>query len=244
MTNNNPQVKKMRHSLTQTKQISSLATPNMRQHALVALIIAAIGLAACGKSERQMTTEERLKAVQTKQETQPDFFVQRKTVDYMGDLKAIRDNAPKAEPVKPEIVARAEPRPVTQAETRAAVAPITQAPAPVVAQPAPQVIAPVVPTPAPVAVAPAPRPSADTTTTAINREQPSFPREAVRQGVESGTVRARMTINAAGDVTAVTIVSARPARVFDREVQSALQRWKFNPGADGRSFETEVNFQR
>ena len=53
-----------------------------------------------------------------------------------------------------------------------------------------------------------------------------------------------MTINAAGDVSAVTIIAARPARVFDREVQTALQRWKFNPGTDGRTFETEINFQR
>ena len=80
--------------------------------------------------------------------------------------------------------------------------------------------------------------------TVVSREQPSFPREAVRQNVESGTVRARMNINALGDVTGVIIISARPVRIFDREVQLALQRWKFNPGADGRTFDTEINFQR
>ena len=96
---------------------------------------------------------------------------------------------------------------------------------------------------APVAAAPVTR-TADATVTVISREQPNFPREAIRQGVEGGTVRARITINALGDVTSVTIVSARPARVFDREVQLALQRWKFNAGADGRTFDTEINFQR
>ena len=53
-----------------------------------------------------------------------------------------------------------------------------------------------------------------------------------------------MNINALGDVTGVIIISARPVRIFDREVQLALQRWKFNPGADGRTFDTEINFQR
>ncbi len=234
----------MKYSLKRITEMPFLPIRASREISLVGLATVVIGLTACDKSDRQMTTEERLKAVQTKQETQPDFFVPRKTVDYMADLKAIRDNAPKTEPsAKPEIVARTEPqRAITQAETRPAASPIVPVPAPVTPQPAPQVIAPVVSAPAPVAVAP--RPSADTTTTAINREQPNFPREAVRQGVENGTVRARMSINAAGEVTAVTIVSARPARIFDREVQAALQRWKFNAGADGRSFETEVNFQR
>jgi len=87
-------------------------------------------------------------------------------------------------------------------------------------------------------------PAADTAPVIVSRESPSFPREAVRQGIESGLVRARLTINAAGDVSAVTILSARPARVFDREVQTALQRWKFNRGTDGRSYEAEVAFQR
>jgi TonB family protein len=233
----------MRHSLT---RITEIPPQPIRAIALAGIATIVLGLTACGKSDRQMTTEERLKAVQTKQETQPDFFVPRKTADYMGDLRGIRDSAPKVDPqAKPEVVARAEPqRALAQTETRPTAATTLPTPTPATPQPTPQVIAPVIPTPAPVAAAPAPRPSTDNTTTAINREQPNFPREAVRQGVENGTVRARLSINAAGDVTTVTIVSARPARIFDREVQTALQRWKFNPGADGRTFETEINFQR
>jgi TonB family protein len=213
-----------------------------------AALIAVATLTACNKSDRIPTTEERLKAVQSKQESQPDFFIPRKQVDYTADLKSIReapraDAAPKAEPAKPE------PTKVAQAEPQRA------APTPLVpAQPAPQAAAPVQqapvqqqPAPQPVQPAPTPAPAAraaDTSVTVVNREAPSFPREAVRQGVESGSVRARATINAAGDVTAVTIVSARPPRIFDREVQQTLQRWKFNPGAEGRSYETEIAFQR
>jgi TonB family protein len=235
------------------RNLSTYWSNSARPLFLTGATIAVVALAACGKSERQLTTEERLKAVQTKQETQPDFFVQRKSVDYMADLKAIRENTPKAEPAqRAETAATAPAAAKAEPQLRAAPTITTPVPAaaPVITQPAPQVApAPVAtvptPAPAPVAAAPQPRaPSGDTTVTVVNREQPNFPREAVRQGVESGTVRARLSINAAGDVTSVTITSARPARVFDREVQAALQRWKFNPGADGRAFETEINFQR
>lgn len=77
----------------------------------------------------------------------------------------------------------------------------------------------------------------------VSREQPTFPRDALRAGIETGTVRARMTINAAGEVTNVAILQAQPARVFDRSVQQALGRWKFNTGTDGRTFDTEVGFK-
>jgi TonB family protein len=65
----------------------------------------------------------------------------------------------------------------------------------------------------------------------------------MKQGVESATVLARMTINASGNVTAVTILQATPPRLFDRSVKTSLARWKFNPGVDGRSYETEVSFK-
>ncbi|NJR72264.1 MAG: TonB family protein [Gammaproteobacteria bacterium] len=73
--------------------------------------------------------------------------------------------------------------------------------------------------------------------------RPNFPREATQRGVQRGTVRARANINAAGDVTEVTIVAANPVGVFNREVVSAMQRWKFNAGANNRVYETEISFQ-
>ncbi len=214
----------------------SFTFPTGRKLVVLAPAIAAVALlAACGKNERSVTTEERLKAVQTKQETQPDFFVPRKTVDYVGDLKTIR--------------AAAKPDPAFKTESAKIAA--TEPAKPSQTEPAEALVAPAAPTqpavvaaPAPVVAAPAPRPAAEVAVTVVSREQPSFPREAVRQNVESGTVRARMNINALGDVTGVIIISARPVRIFDREVQLALQRWKFNPGADGRTFDTEINFQR
>ena len=67
-------------------------------------------------------------------------------------------------------------------------------------------------------------------------------------GLEVGAVKKGWLADlllVAGDPTQnVTILQAQPARVFDRSVQQALARWKFNPGAEGRSYETEINFQR
>lgn len=215
---------------------------------MTACVGLALALAACGKTEKIPTTTERLASVQQKQETTPDFYVPRKTVDYMSDLKNIKD-APKEVPKAPERASAPAPAPapVAAAPTPAPVAAIpvktAPAPAPVVAQPAASAPASnVVASAAPTARPAAPAPS--TAVTVLSREQPDFPREAVRAGVESGTVRARLTIGPAGDVTNVAIVQAQPARVFDRAVQVALARWKFNPGAEGRTYDTEVLFQR
>ena len=200
-------------------------------------------LAACGKSDRTPTTTERLAAVQQQQATQPDFFVPRKTVDYMADLKSIKDAPPKAEsvPAKAETPKPPDPKGsrVQPAETKPA---SVAASAPPPAAPSANVVASAAPNAA--ATRPAP-PSRDVTpvVAVVAREQPEFPREAMRAGIDTGNVRARLTINAAGDVTDVTILQAQPPRVFDRSVKQALARWKFNAGADGRSYETDVGFK-
>ena len=221
----------------------------MRFATLFSGVTIALALSACGKSERVPTTAERLSSVQQKQETQPDFYVPRKTVDYMADLKSLKDAPPKVEPVP---AAKAEPSKAVETrsapqETKVAAAPAPAptpvpqpvTPPPTAAAPPPNVVASAAPTarPAP------PRQDAVPVISVVSREQPAFPREALRSGVENGTVRARLTINAAGDVTNVSILQAQPARVFDRSVQSALSRWKFNPGTEGRTFDTEIGFK-
>ena len=201
-----------------------------RMPALLLAVLCTIA-AGCQKTETIPTTSDRLKAVQQKQETQPDFYVPRKSVDYMADLKAIKEVAAKPEPAKPA------PAVPTKAAPVVAPAPASQsATTPVrVAEPPVQVAS-----AAPTARVPAEDPNR---VSVLSREQPEFPKEAMRKGVESATVLARMTINAAGTVTAVTILQAQPARLFDSSVKSSLSRWKFNPGADGRSYETEVSFK-
>jgi TonB family protein len=78
----------------------------------------------------------------------------------------------------------------------------------------------------------------------VTREVPDFPREALQAGVSQGTVKARVTVDAAGRVSAVDIVDAEPRRVFDRAVTRSLLRWTFAPGADGRTTQVEIAFRR
>lgn len=257
----------------------ALRSLNLRSAIPATCLVAIVAsLTACQKSDLGPTTAERLKSAEQRQQTVPDFYVPRKTVDYMSDLKAIKETTPPVEPPKKDVPAKdlstkeaalktpvdakgAAGKAATAAPVTTAAAPtltpagalggapvaITPPPAPT---PPPKAVEPVI-APAPAVIASAtptsrPTPSQDASpiVSVVAREQPEFPRDATRQGVESGAVRARLTINASGDVTNVTIVQARPLRVFDRAVTTALSRWKFNAGADGRTYETEVSFSR
>ncbi|HVJ76168.1 MAG TPA: TonB family protein [Casimicrobiaceae bacterium] len=78
----------------------------------------------------------------------------------------------------------------------------------------------------------------------LTREAPEFPREALNAGVVQGSVKARVSVDAAGRVTAVDILDAQPRRVFDRAVTRTLARWTFEPGDGGRTTDVEVAFKR
>ena len=121
------------------------------------------------------------------------------------------------------------------------VEPVISAPA-VTPPPQPYVIAP----PPPVVEAPPPpppKPAIRKGITPIKREQPEYPKSAIRMGIEKGHVVARLNIDEKGNVTSVSIVSADPPRHFDRAVIDALSNWKF--AADGEKYvgEIEVDFK-
>lgn len=217
-------------------------------------VLLALGLVACGKSDRIPTTAERLSNVSQKQESEKDFYVPRKQHSYLDQMKDLKDASgkPVAAPVAatPTAADRSAaapastpaPTPVASAPA-AASTPVATAPAPApqpaaASSPPPTVVASAAPTARPAAPAPT------TSVTVLQRESPDFPREASRAGVETGTVRARITISAAGEATNVAIINANPPRVFDRAVQNALAKWKFNTGAEGRTYDTEINFSR
>jgi periplasmic protein TonB len=73
-------------------------------------------------------------------------------------------------------------------------------------------------------------------------DKPTFPREAIRAGVEKGRVVAILSIDEKGNVTDVAISSAQPPRVFDRVVHDTLSEWKCV--ADGTNYKAsvEINF--
>lgn len=113
-------------------------------------------------------------------------------------------------------------------------APVVQAPAPVVQAPAP-----VVQAPPPVVQAPAP--AAKAAITPISTPQPPYPREALLAGTK-GEVVAEISINGAGDVTAVRIISASPRNVFDKTVINTVRRWKFRGNGDSTTLRRTFAF--
>jgi protein TonB len=75
---------------------------------------------------------------------------------------------------------------------------------------------------------------------AAYRVEPSFPPQAIRQGI-SGKVIAWVHVAPAGNVTQVEIKQSSN-RLFDREVIRALSQWKFNPEPVGFIGEYEIVF--
>jgi len=80
--------------------------------------------------------------------------------------------------------------------------------------------------------------------TPVSRSLPAFPPAAAAQGIRSGRVRARLDVDGNGYVAYVQILHSDPPRVFDQEAIRTLQRWRFNTGTDGRTYETELEFRR
>jgi periplasmic protein TonB len=77
----------------------------------------------------------------------------------------------------------------------------------------------------------------------ISQDAPAFPREALALGLANGNVKARLTIDAKGNVSSVEVVAASH-RAFDRAVRDALARWRFDPGSSGRTTIVDVAFRR
>jgi periplasmic protein TonB len=101
----------------------------------------------------------------------------------------------------------------------------------------PHVIAPpVVAPPAP------PKPAVRRGVSRVSGEDPTYPRAAIKAGIDNGRVVARINIDEKGNVTEVIIVSADPPRHFDRAVIDALMSWKFRAEGEKYVAEVELNF--
>jgi protein TonB len=86
----------------------------------------------------------------------------------------------------------------------------------------------------------APQPAIRKEYKASFRVEPTFPRQAITQGI-SGKVIAWVHVAPNGTVTNVDIKSSSN-RIFDREVIRALSQWKFNPEPVGFTGEYEIVF--
>lgn len=236
--------------------------------AALAFIAAALLLGACSKTE----PEQKAAAAPSAPIAAPpkagevaldpaaeaalkERLARQEAASKMFERNVLQPSPPKVAEPKPApgVPKAAEPPPAPPKEApkpAVAAAPVeAPKPAPTVAPPKP---APATPAPAPAKSAPrtdlaAAKPTAapeSTATRVLSRVEPEFPAEAARGGIENGRVVARMTLDGAGHVTNVEILEAQPRRVFDRSVQRALAQWKFNEGAAGRTFESEIDFRR
>lgn len=104
--------------------------------------------------------------------------------------------------------------------------------------PAPPVIAPPAPPPPPAPAKPAVRKGV----VPISKPEMEYPRDALRKGIYSGRVVARLSIDEKGNVTEVKVVESNPPRVFDREVINTLMQWKFQGDGDKYIGEVEIEF--
>lgn len=178
---------------------------------------------------------------------------------------ASRPSAPATATTEPQPtskVAVTNPTPAAAPLTiaRAAPQPAPPAPAPIVAPVAlamPTAIAPapVLATPArPTEVtAPAPKQEAEAAPVAkaekkaglklAYREKADFPPEALLADIHKGSVRAKLAIDEAGNVTDVTIIGAQGGRVFSRPAIAALKKWRYEPTGQKESATAEIEFR-
>ena len=77
----------------------------------------------------------------------------------------------------------------------------------------------------------------------VSRINPEFPREAQAASIDKGHVKAKLTLEASGEVSRVDIVESNPRRVFDRAVVRSLSQWKYESGSAGRTVEVELDFK-
>jgi TonB family protein len=133
--------------------------------------------------------------------------------------------------------------PATAATSTTAPPVATPPPSPQPAAPAPATATAAAPaaTPAATAARPAPAPAAPREGRLLERVEPAFPRNV---DADNGVVRARLAVNAAGAVTGVEIVESNPPRVFDRNVRSALQQWKYEGTGEATTKLVEISFKR
>ncbi len=152
------------------------------------------------------------------------------------------EEAKTAQEAKALADAKAREEAARRAREAGTAAPVASTPAPVAQTPAPTVQAPAPQTQTPASAVSAPPPTAiRAVVTPISTPQPPYPREALASGV-TGEVVAEISINGAGDVTGVRIISASPRNVFDKTVVSTVRRWKYRGNGENTTIRRTFAF--
>lgn len=76
----------------------------------------------------------------------------------------------------------------------------------------------------------------------VKKVPPEFPDSAVRRGVDKGVLKARLSVDGAGAVTAVDIVDVSPAKakILNESVIEALNKWRFEGSGKPAQFELQI----
>jgi protein TonB len=79
----------------------------------------------------------------------------------------------------------------------------------------------------------------------VDRVEPKFPPQAIRAGIDSGSVTVKFTVETDGSVSNVVVTDAKPRRgVFDDAALRAVTKWRFKPIAAPRETSVIVAFSQ
>jgi protein TonB len=144
----------------------------------------------------------------------------------LDDARVLQAAAAAAAQQREAEAAAAQPAPTQAPAQQQEPPPAAVVAAPPVQRPTPQVAA--------------PRPAANELV-AISTPQPAYPPDAARSKT-SGQVVVSFTVNSDGSVSDIDIVSSRPRGVFERNVQAAVRRWKYQPIAGSQTVTRTFDF--
>ena len=79
----------------------------------------------------------------------------------------------------------------------------------------------------------------------VERVEPKFPTQAVREGIDQGSVTVKFTVETDGSVSNPTVTDAKPRRgIFDDAALRAVAKWKFKPIAAPKDTTVTVDFSQ
>lgn len=76
----------------------------------------------------------------------------------------------------------------------------------------------------------------------LSQNQPTYPARALALRIE-GSVRVKFDVTADGSVDNVEILSAQPANMFERDVKTAMRKWRYEAGKPGNGLIMNIEFR-